>query len=145
MRSYRTILICLFQEASNPFDDEDESTEVEEDPKKEEEPVPKPLDGITNEKRKTLYFVTSTHTYTAVDTDELSFEPGMKIKVIEANDADQLDDGWRLGELEDGKRGVFPENFTKKIWISLAFSVCHFITTQVVLIIYYLPLISCES
>ncbi|CAI2351894.1 unnamed protein product [Caenorhabditis sp. 36 PRJEB53466] len=100
------------KEPSNPFDDEDESTEVE-DPDKEANP--KPLDGITNEKRKTLYFVTSTHQYKAVDTDELSFEQGMKIKVIEANDADQLDDGWRLGELEDGKRGVFPENFTKKI------------------------------
>ncbi|CAO4373263.1 unnamed protein product [Caenorhabditis nigoni] len=107
------------KEPSNPFDDEDdEKTEVEHpvSPKKEEkEPAPKPLDGITNEKRKTLYFVTSTHEYKAVDTDELSFEPGMKIKVIEANDADQLDDGWRLGELEDGKRGVFPENFTKKL------------------------------
>uniref|UniRef100_A0A1I7T6F3 SH3 domain-containing protein n=1 Tax=Caenorhabditis tropicalis TaxID=1561998 RepID=A0A1I7T6F3_9PELO len=108
------------KEASNPFDDEDEDEKTEkEDPKtpkvEEPEPAPKPLDGITNEKRKTLYFVTSTHEYKAVDTDELSFESGMKIKVIEANDADQLDEGWRLGELEDGKRGVFPENFTKKI------------------------------
>lgn len=105
------------KEASNPFDDEDdESTEVEEAPKKKDpEPTPKPLDGITNEKRKTLYFVTSTHNYKAVDTDELSFEQGVQIKVIEANEDDQLDDGWRLGELEDGKRGVFPENFTKKV------------------------------
>ncbi|EGT36160.1 hypothetical protein CAEBREN_24842 [Caenorhabditis brenneri] len=106
------------EESSNPFDDEDDETTHQEPktPKRAEpEPTPKPLDGITNEKRKTLYFVTSTHQYKAVDTDELSFEPGMKIKVIEANDGDQLDDGWRLGELEDGKRGVFPENFTKKL------------------------------
>lgn len=59
--------------------------------------------------------MTSTHNYKAVDTDELSFEQGVQIKVIEANEDDQLDDGWRLGELEDGKRGVFPENFTKKV------------------------------
>uniref|UniRef100_A0A8R1HHD0 Endophilin-A n=1 Tax=Caenorhabditis japonica TaxID=281687 RepID=A0A8R1HHD0_CAEJA len=108
------------KEPSNPFDDDDEEEEKEkkqEDQKseREEEPAPKPLDGVTTEKRKTLYFVTSTHQYKAVDTDELSFEPGMKIKVIEANEEDQLDDGWRLGELEDGKRGVFPENFTKKV------------------------------
>ncbi|EFP07259.1 hypothetical protein GCK72_013482 [Caenorhabditis remanei] len=107
------------REPSNPFDDEDdektEKGDSKETKKNDSEPPPKPLDGITNEKRKTLYFVTSTHQYKAVDTDELTFEPGMKIKVIEANEGDQLDDGWRLGELEDGKRGVFPENFTKKI------------------------------
>lgn len=107
------------KEPSNPFDDEDEEkTDLEDSksPKKADpEPSPKPLDGITNEKRKTMYFVTSTHQYKALDTDELAFEPGMRIKVLEANDDDQLDDGWRLGELEDGKRGVFPENFTKKL------------------------------
>ncbi|PAV80464.1 hypothetical protein WR25_22923 [Diploscapter pachys] len=34
--------------------------------------------------------------------------------VLEAKASDELDEGWRLGELSNGKRGVFPENFTKK-------------------------------
>ncbi|CAB3406254.1 unnamed protein product [Caenorhabditis bovis] len=94
------------KDTGNPFEDDEDEENQESDVK--------PLEGITKEKRKTIYLVRSTHTYKAVDTDELSFEPGVLIKVLESRDADQLDEGWCLGELEDGKRGVFPENFTKK-------------------------------
>lgn len=83
------------KDPNNPFDDTD--------------------DEENNVERKFLYDVQSTHEYKAVDTDELSFSAGEKIKVLESFDADQLDEGWLMGEKSDGTRGVFPENFTKKL------------------------------
>lgn len=37
------------------------------------------------------------------------------VQVLESKTEDQVDEGWQLGEKADGTRGVFPENFTKKI------------------------------
>uniref|UniRef100_A0A0K0DQT2 SH3 domain-containing protein n=1 Tax=Angiostrongylus cantonensis TaxID=6313 RepID=A0A0K0DQT2_ANGCA len=62
-----------------------------------------------------LYLVKSTHEYKALDTDELTFGPGEELKVLETKPEDQVDEGWQLGEKSDGTRGVFPENFTKRI------------------------------
>uniref|UniRef100_A0A915II00 Endophilin-A n=1 Tax=Romanomermis culicivorax TaxID=13658 RepID=A0A915II00_ROMCU len=63
-----------------------------------------------------LYKVRTTHRYSAEDTDELSFEAGEVILVVPYENPDEQDDGWLNGVKESsGEKGVFPENFTKKI------------------------------
>lgn len=42
------------------------------------------------------------------NSDELSFEVGDIITVIE-----EVDEGWWLGESQDGRRGIFPVNYTE--------------------------------
>ncbi|GMT18072.1 hypothetical protein PFISCL1PPCAC_9369, partial [Pristionchus fissidentatus] len=89
--------------STNPFDDEDDE-EID-------------AEKIEHERaggRKVVYLVRSTHDYKAVDTDELSFASGELIKVLESTTEDNLDDGWKMGQAEDGSIGVFPENFTKR-------------------------------
>ena len=65
-----------------------------------------------------MYFlqVLATHKYTAQDDDELSFEAGELINVIEFEDPEDEDDGWLMGIIvKTGRKGVFPANFTKKV------------------------------
>ncbi|KAL3836516.1 hypothetical protein ACJMK2_021942 [Sinanodonta woodiana] len=63
-----------------------------------------------------LYSVIATHPYHGEDEDELSFERNDVIYVISYDDPDEQDDGWLMGiKKSDRKRGVFPENFTKKV------------------------------
>lgn len=63
-----------------------------------------------------LFKVRATHRYTADDTDELSFEAGELITVVPCELPDDQDEGWLTGIKEsNGQRGVFPENFTKRI------------------------------
>lgn len=63
-----------------------------------------------------LYKVRATHRYAAEDTDELTFDAGEVIAVLDPREEDQLDDGWLLGvKQSDGVRGVFPANFTKTL------------------------------
>lgn len=63
-----------------------------------------------------LYKVRATHRYTAEDTDELTFDAGEVITVLEAREEDLLDDGWLFGvKQSDGVHGVFPANFTKSL------------------------------
>ncbi|CAB3994554.1 myc box-dependent-interacting 1-like [Paramuricea clavata] len=65
---------------------------------------------------RVLYKVEATHPYTGEDEDELTFEKGDIIQVVPYNESDDPDDGWLLGIVEStGVRGVFPENFTKKL------------------------------
>uniref|UniRef100_A0A0B6ZYW3 SH3 domain-containing protein n=2 Tax=Arion vulgaris TaxID=1028688 RepID=A0A0B6ZYW3_9EUPU len=53
--------------------------------------------------------------YTGEDDDELSFEPGDIIYVIEFDNIDEQDVGWQMGiKASTGEHGVFPENFTQK-------------------------------
>lgn len=67
---------------------------------------------------KVLRKVRATHHYAAEDTDELTFDAGEIIAVLESREEDFLDDGWLLGvKQSDGARGVFPANFTKPLWI----------------------------
>ena len=62
------------------------------------------------------FAVLATHLYKNEDEDELSFEAGELIYVMPFDDPDDQDDGWLLGvKKSDGKKGVFPENFTKRI------------------------------
>ncbi|KAK7092561.1 hypothetical protein V1264_008290 [Littorina saxatilis] len=64
----------------------------------------------------TLFRVEATHTYNGEDIDELTFEPGDIIYVVPFDNEEEQDDGWQLGIKEkDGMKGVFPENFTKRI------------------------------
>ncbi|KAK6049910.1 BAR domain protein [Cooperia oncophora] len=101
------------KDTKNPFEedtDEEHPTVPEEAP-----PTEHALEGVTKEARKVLYLVKATHEYKAVDTDELSFSPGETLKVLESKPEDQVDEGWQLGEKSDGTRGVFPENFTRKL------------------------------
>ncbi|KAM3724592.1 Bridging integrator [Dirofilaria immitis] len=108
----------------NPFDDDDDDTKnpfSENDNGKEPHPEPRsPQKGDnrqeTNGDRKILYKVRATHRYTAEDTDELTFDAGEVITVLEAREEDLLDDGWLFGvKQSDGVRGVFPANFTKSL------------------------------
>lgn len=63
-----------------------------------------------------LYKAVATHSYTAEDEDELAFEKGAIIHVIQFEDPEEQDEGWLMGILDDsGLKGVFPENFTKRL------------------------------
>lgn len=63
-----------------------------------------------------LHKVRATYKYLAEDEDELSFEAGEIIQVIEYEDPSEQEDGWLMGIKEtDGQKGLFPANFTKEI------------------------------
>ncbi|KAK3106568.1 hypothetical protein FSP39_022663 [Pinctada imbricata] len=63
-----------------------------------------------------LFQVQATHPYTNEDEDELTFEAGDIINVIPFDNPDDQDDGWLMGiKVTDGLKGVFPENFTKRV------------------------------
>lgn len=60
--------------------------------------------------------VLATHLYNAEDEDELSFEAGEIINIIQSEEPDDQDEGWLMGiSTKTGKKGLFPENFTRKI------------------------------
>uniref|UniRef100_A0A0R3S6D4 SH3 domain-containing protein n=1 Tax=Elaeophora elaphi TaxID=1147741 RepID=A0A0R3S6D4_9BILA len=109
----------------NPFDDDDDDDTKnpfnENNNGKEPHPEPRsPQKGDNrqeaNADRKILYKVRATHRYTAEDTDELTFDAGEVITVLEAREEDLLDDGWLFGvKQSDGVYGVFPANFTKSL------------------------------
>uniref|UniRef100_A0A915PHF1 SH3 domain-containing protein n=1 Tax=Setaria digitata TaxID=48799 RepID=A0A915PHF1_9BILA len=110
----------------NPFDvddDDDDAKNPFNEINNEKEPHPEPRSPQKgdsrqekNGDRKILYKVRATHRYTAEDTDELTFDAGEVITVLEAREEDLLDDGWLLGvKQSDGIRGVFPANFTKSL------------------------------
>nr|CDJ87148.1 BAR and Src homology-3 domain containing protein [Haemonchus contortus] len=102
------------KDTKNPFDEDTDDEHPAVVPE-EAPPTEHALEGVTKEARKVLYLVKATHEYKAVDTDELSFSPGETLKVLESKPEDQVDEGWQLGEKSDGTRGVFPENFTRKL------------------------------
>ncbi|XP_017780140.1 PREDICTED: myc box-dependent-interacting protein 1 isoform X1 [Nicrophorus vespilloides] len=63
-----------------------------------------------------LYRVKSTYKYTREDVDELSFDVGEIIRVIEYDDPEEQEEGWLMGLKETtGERGMFPANFTKPL------------------------------
>ncbi|KAH9523866.1 hypothetical protein Btru_047269 [Bulinus truncatus] len=72
--------------------------------------------AVTSTPPHTLYKVQATHKYVGEDDDELSFEAGEIIYVIEFENPDEQDDGWQMGiKMSDGRKGVFPENFTQQM------------------------------
>ena len=63
-----------------------------------------------------LHKVRATYKYLAEDEDELSFEAGEIIQVIEYDDPSEQEDGWLMGIKEsNGQKGLFPANFTKEL------------------------------
>jgi len=63
-----------------------------------------------------LYRVKATYAYDKEDADELSFEVGDTICVIEYDDPEDQEEGWLMGQKEGtNEKGLFPANFTKPI------------------------------
>ncbi|XP_027019876.1 myc box-dependent-interacting protein 1 isoform X3 [Tachysurus fulvidraco] len=70
-----------------------------------------------------LFKVQAMHDYAANDSDELEMKAGDVVLVVMYDNPDEQDDGWLMGikevdwiQMKDqGKTGVFPENFTRKI------------------------------
>ncbi|XP_030386984.1 myc box-dependent-interacting protein 1 isoform X5 [Scaptodrosophila lebanonensis] len=63
-----------------------------------------------------LYRVKATYGYVKEDVDELSFEIGDIIRVIEYDDPEDQEEGWLMGQKEGtNEKGLFPANFTRPI------------------------------
>nr|XP_022906636.1 myc box-dependent-interacting protein 1 isoform X1 [Onthophagus taurus] len=63
-----------------------------------------------------LYRVKSTYKYNREDVDELSFDVGEIIQVIEYDDPEEQEEGWLMGIKEsNGEKGMFPANFTRPL------------------------------
>ncbi len=65
-----------------------------------------------------LYKVKAAYAYSAKELDELTFGKDDSIQVVEGTESEKedLDDGWLIGIHEStSKRGIFPENFTRRI------------------------------
>ena len=67
---------------------------------------------------KILYKVKATYPYQAKEIDELTFYKEDLIDVVEGTESEKedLDEGWLIGiHCQTNNRGLFPENFTKRI------------------------------
>lgn len=63
-----------------------------------------------------LYQVKASYKYQAEDVDELNFEVGEVIDVVEYDDPEEQEDGWLMGiKKETGQKGMFPANFTRPV------------------------------
>jgi amphiphysin len=63
-----------------------------------------------------LYKVKASYKYQAEDADELQFEVGEVIHVVEYDDPEEQEEGWLMGVKESsGQKGMFPANFTRPI------------------------------
>lgn len=85
-------------------------------------PIAMPLTAALNAQdggvpeHRILFKVLATHKYVGEDIDELTFDIGEIITVVPFDDPDEQDDGWLMGVKESTKeKGVFPENFTKRL------------------------------
>ncbi len=69
-------------------------------------------------KNRCLFKVKATYPYEAKELDELSFVKDDIIDVVDGSESEKedLDEGWLIGVHETSlKRGLFPENFTRRI------------------------------
>jgi len=63
-----------------------------------------------------LYQVKAAYKYQAEDMDELQFEVGEVIDVVEYDDPEEQEEGWLMGvRSSTGQKGLFPANFTRPI------------------------------
>merc|ERR1711913_185876 len=63
-----------------------------------------------------LYQVKAAYKYQAEDMDELQFEVGEVIDVVEYEDPDEQEEGWLMGVRSSTRqKGLFPANFTRPI------------------------------
>ncbi|KAM7343328.1 amphiphysin isoform 1-T5 [Cochliomyia hominivorax] len=100
----------LIEPSKNPFgdvDDDDDNEDIYDLPK----------DATTTDLPPgVLYRVKATYGYVKEDVDELSFEVGDIIRVIEYDDPEDQEEGWLMGEKEGtNEKGLFPANFTRPI------------------------------
>ncbi|GAB0099168.1 myc box-dependent-interacting protein 1-like [Sergentomyia squamirostris] len=64
----------------------------------------------------TLYRVKATYKYIKEDGDELSFDVGDIIRVVEYDDPEDQEEGWLMGMKEGStEKGLFPANFTRPL------------------------------
>lgn len=98
------------------FVDVNETTHLGESPKMDEL-YDIPVGATTTDlPAGVLYRVRSTYKYTGEDVDELSFEIGDIIRVVEYDDPEEQEEGWLMGVKEStGEKGLFPANFTRPI------------------------------
>ncbi|XP_046701830.1 myc box-dependent-interacting protein 1 isoform X3 [Silurus meridionalis] len=96
-----------------------ESTTTTEQPA----PTPETTNESTEMPQSFLFKVQAMHDYAANDSDELEMKAGDVVLVVTYDNAEDQDDGWLMGikeadwvQLKDqSKKGVFPENFTRKM------------------------------
>ncbi|XP_050327052.1 myc box-dependent-interacting protein 1 isoform X1 [Bactrocera neohumeralis] len=90
--------------SKNPFEDDEQIYEI-------------PTDATTSDlPAGVLYRVKATYGYVKEDVDELSFEVGDIIRVIEYDDPEDQEEGWLMGQKEGtNEKGLFPANFTRPI------------------------------
>ncbi|XP_039290607.1 amphiphysin isoform X2 [Nilaparvata lugens] len=63
-----------------------------------------------------LYRVKATYKYVREDMDELSFDVGEIIRVVQYDDPEEQEEGWLMGVKEsNGEKGMFPANFTRPL------------------------------
>lgn len=63
-----------------------------------------------------LYRVRATYKYTREDVDEISFDVGEIMQVVEYDDPEEQEEGWLCGIKEaTNEKGLFPANFTRPI------------------------------
>ncbi|XP_023209566.1 uncharacterized protein LOC111612567 [Centruroides sculpturatus] len=105
------------KQTRNNCNEPSETEIVVSEAKKIEELFDIPVDATTTDLPSgVLYRVRTTYKYTAEDADELSFDAGEIIAVIEYNDPEEQEEGWLMGYKEaSGEKGLFPANFTKPI------------------------------
>merc|ERR1719150_1736105 len=80
--------------------------------------VPAPADSASTDNLPpgVLYKVKATYKYQAEDMDELAFEVGEMIQVVEYDNPEEQEEGWLMGVKEStGQKGLFPANFTEPI------------------------------
>jgi hypothetical protein len=109
----------------NPDNNNDSDKKLVTEPEKEPEIVKTLLPAAVAESESAstdnlppgvLYKVKATYKYQAEDMDELSFEVGELIDVIEYDDPEEQEEGWLCGAKDStGQKGLFPANFTKPI------------------------------
>ena len=74
----------------------------------------KPRASTDNMPPGVLYKVKAAYKYQAEDVDELSFEVGEVVQVIEYEDPEEQEEGWLMGIKEStGQKGLFPANFIR--------------------------------
>lgn len=86
--------------------------------KKEKDEKTEQQSSLKEIKNRLLHKVRATYAYDSKEVDELTFVKDDLITVVECSESEKedLDDGWLIGIHEaTNKRGLFPENFTKRI------------------------------
>uniref|UniRef100_T1J0N3 Uncharacterized protein n=1 Tax=Strigamia maritima TaxID=126957 RepID=T1J0N3_STRMM len=115
----RVVDACELQGSldSKPDETDLKSNNVQNEAKRVEELYDIPVGATTeNLPPGVLYRVRATYRYTAEDEDELSFEVGEVVQVIEYDDPEDQEEGWLLGMREtNDQKGLFPANFTRPI------------------------------